>query len=332
MIGEGGAAGDDGSVLEPRAGGVVGAGAAGGVVDAGSGGDVSNSGAAPQSGAAGGVGASDGGSAGAAGAAPETSLPPCAWDSPFGPANPLPLPFNSAGINDSFWLAADGLTAYFSSRRAGGVGSFDIYVSSRSSWLAGFSPPGNLALNTIGKERQVSLSADQRLLAYQDDVSIYLSVRAALDEPFPMAQRLGPPVASDSADVDPYIQADGSTLYFSSERTGNLDLFVVQLKEGQPDGEAVPLVALNTSEREGAPLLSVDGLTLYYYRFDSAHGLLWAAHRTDAQATFDQQREVTELSSPASLWPEALSPDGCTLYFVSKNGGDYVLNEASKVR
>ena len=79
-------------------------------------------------------------------------------------------------INSSAWdcgvnLSADGLSLFFHSNRAGGLGNFDLYLSSRKTRNGEWSTPINLGgnINTPNNDFCPSLSADNQWLYFCDD-------------------------------------------------------------------------------------------------------------------------------------------------------------------
>lgn len=83
-----------------------------------------------------------------------------------GPAVPV-SELNSTGNDQHVTIRKDGRELFFSSNRTGGLGSFDIYRSTRRSahepWSA---PVGVAALNTVANDQQPSLSADGRTVIF----------------------------------------------------------------------------------------------------------------------------------------------------------------------
>jgi hypothetical protein len=78
---------------------------------------------------------------------PDSETSRCNPTAPFGA--PVPLTnLNSPGNDAGAWLTADELTLYFASDRSGGVGSFDIYVATRTSIDAVFSSPNLVPVST----------------------------------------------------------------------------------------------------------------------------------------------------------------------------------------
>ena len=86
------------------------------------------------------------------------------WAAPvnMGPA------VNSSAFDAEACLSTDGLALFFCSTRPGGVGSYDLWLTTRPSQAAAWSPPVNLgpAINTSGVERVPSLSPDQKTLYF----------------------------------------------------------------------------------------------------------------------------------------------------------------------
>jgi hypothetical protein len=318
----------------------------GGTAGASIGGSSSGAGEAGESDVGGG-GASaghpfDGGAPGEVGgetSAPAGPEPPasgsCQWDAPFGPARKMPAPFNSSSVfgmptNDSFWLSDDGLSAYFSARSNDAGSDYDIFSAQRASSLSEFSLPQPLELSSSTvRERQLSLSADELRLAYQDGEGILLSVRASKLDDFEPGVALPAPVNLQIAQVtsgEPFLTRDGKQLYFTSNRLLGNDLYVVRLAGQTPIGEATPLAELNTSEYEGAPLLTTDALTIYYQSGVKAR--VWVAHRPDPSSPFENAHAVSELQTELEEWPEAVSADGCHIYTCRRRGYLYELYEA----
>ena len=105
-------------------------------------------------------------------------------DGSFGP--PVPVSELNTEFDDRMPnVSADGLEIVFSSTRATdgrgapAFGSFDVYVSRRSSTKKRWSPPVNLGpnVNTAGSETRATMSWDGRRLYFGRDGDIYSSHR-----------------------------------------------------------------------------------------------------------------------------------------------------------
>ena len=86
------------------------------------------------------------------------------------PVNMGPL-VNSSASDGEASLSTDGLVLFFSSNRPGGMGSYDLWLTTRPSQAAAWSPPVNLgpAINTSGMDGAPSLSPDQKTLYFVSD-------------------------------------------------------------------------------------------------------------------------------------------------------------------
>jgi hypothetical protein len=78
---------------------------------------------------------------------------------------------NSSAYDGEACLSNDGLILFFSSDRGGGMGSYDIWMTTRQSQAAAWSPPVNPgpAINTSSIEGSPSLSPDLKTLYFVSD-------------------------------------------------------------------------------------------------------------------------------------------------------------------
>jgi len=160
------------------------------------------------------------------------------------PDDPWNEPVNlGSTINGSFRdfgpsISSDGLELYFASDRPGGYGSYDIWVSTRTTTNDTWTEPTNLGpvVNSSDGETYPCLSDDGRLLLFNepDDPATpkrpggyggsdnWMTTRASVSDPWAAPINLGPIVNSPSNDGQAALSHDGSTLYFSSTRPGGL--------------------------------------------------------------------------------------------------------------
>jgi hypothetical protein len=86
------------------------------------------------------------------------------WTAPvnMGPA------VNSSAYDAEPCLSTDGLALFFCSHRPGGMGSYDMWMTTRPSQVAAWSPPVNLGspINTSGMEGMPCLSPDSKTLYF----------------------------------------------------------------------------------------------------------------------------------------------------------------------
>lgn len=170
-----------------------------------------------------------------------------------------------------------------------------------------------------------------------DGLTLYLGSRATGDEDIYMSTRtdrgtkLSPaiPVSelnTDGDDGTPWISADGLELFFYSDRSGTMggkDLMQAsRTSVDQPFGDPQWMENVNSSGDDYGPLLSPDGLELFFSS-NRSDGLgeyypdLWVARRGSLGEDFSAPRHLTELNTLFREDGAALSPDGLTLYFAS---------------
>jgi hypothetical protein len=173
------------------------------------------------------------------------------------PDDPWNEPVNlGSTINGSFRdfgpsISSDGLELYFASNRPGGYGSYDIWVSTRTTTNDPWTEPTNLGpvVNSSAGETYPFLSDDGRLLLFNEDddpaapkrpggyggSDNWMTMRASVSAPWGTPVNLGPIVNSPSNDGQAVLSHDGSSIYFNSKRPG--DIYKAQI---------IPIVDLNS--------------------------------------------------------------------------------------
>ncbi len=166
------------------------------------------------------------------------------WGTPINLGSTVNSPYRDVAPS----ITADGLSLFFVSDRPGGSGSRDIWVTTRATKSDDWGSPINLGptVNTSSFEATPSISADGLLLFFQSNraggyggFDIYVSRRATENDPWGEPVNLGPIVNSSNFEGNPSISADGSSLYFVTNRSGgsgNADLWQVPV---------IPIVDLN---------------------------------------------------------------------------------------
>jgi outer membrane protein OmpA-like peptidoglycan-associated protein/tetratricopeptide (TPR) repeat protein len=149
-------------------------------------------------------------------------------------------------INSEFWdsqpsLSPDKRDLYFASRRPGGYGGSDIYVShlqANGKW----SEPENMGpeINTAGDESAPFIHADNQTLFFTStglpgygDEDIYFARKGA-DGKWGKPQNLGYPINTIDHEGTLFIEANGITAYYASDRAdskGGLDIYSFELPE-----------------------------------------------------------------------------------------------------
>jgi len=154
---------------------------------------------------------------------------------------------------------------------------------------------------------------------------------ASADFTFGEPTKLGPTVNSSRMEYAASVSADGRTLYFCSNRpggSGGNDLWIsTRATIDEPWGEAVNLGAMvNSSNPDGYPSISADGLTLYFsaYNRSGGRGLndIWMTARA---TTDDPWEKAVNIGSPVNSsgqeFTQCISADGLSLYFASNRSG-----------
>jgi outer membrane protein OmpA-like peptidoglycan-associated protein len=151
-----------------------------------------------------------------------------------------------SNINSEQWdsqpcLSPDKKQLYFASRRPGGLGGSDIYVSNL---LPGgkWSVPENLgpSVNTPGDEQCPFIHADNQTLYFTSsnwpgygDEDLYY-IRKGPNAVWSNPVNLGYPINTIDREGTLFIAADGKTAYYASDRAdsrGGLDIYSFELRE-----------------------------------------------------------------------------------------------------
>lgn len=149
-------------------------------------------------------------------------------------------------INTEQWdsqpsLSPDKRDLYFASRRAGGFGGSDLYVS-RLGINGKWSEPENLGpqINTAGDESSPFIHADNQTLYFTSNTlpgygeeDLFL-IRKGPDGRWGTPQNLGYPINTIHHEGTLFIAADAKTAYYASDRSdsrGGLDIYSFDLRE-----------------------------------------------------------------------------------------------------
>ena len=172
---------------------------------------------------------------------------------------------------------------------------------------------------------------------------IFVSQRAAVDDPWGPAQNLGPTVNTPSNEGAPALSADGHLMFFSSTRPGGLggnDLYVSRRHNKRDDfGWQLPQNLgsnVNSSANEASPEVFEDDttgvITLYFesnrldgpgpYTNDpSSNGNDIYASVLQPDDAFGVATLVAELSTPSVERQPTVRRDGLEVFFASNRPG-----------
>ncbi len=124
----------------------------------------------------------------------------------------------------------------------------------------------------------------------------------------------------------PVYNYDASKIYFSANKDGNNDIFVIKrTSEGAwSEPEALP-ATINTTENENEPSISADNNTLYFVRFqnvkDPECGTIYVARKDYNHKWKKAVKLIKPLNDGCECTPRILS-DNKTLMFASKREKD----------
>ncbi len=165
-------------------------------------------------------------------------------DDPWGPPVNLGPTINSSASDMDPSTTADGLTLYFSSRRTGGMGTCNIWVSNRATSDDPWGKPVSLGepVNSSGFNSCPDVSADGLALFFLSmrwgglgQADLFVSTRPSIHEPWGPAVNLGPNINTHQVEEYPKISLDGTVFMFVPNRLegiGLLDLDIWQVDIG----------------------------------------------------------------------------------------------------
>jgi Tol biopolymer transport system component len=199
-----------------------------------------------------------------------------------------------------------------------------------------FGEPVNLGppVNSAYREIEPVLSPDGLELYFHSDrpggygdVDIYVTRRASLQDPWGLPANLGPQINSSTFDTPGSMSADGLTLYFAS----GWDLYTTtRATKDAPWGPRVrlgPVVVPSTSYRNGGPLVTADGLELFFLsNRPGGYGGndVWVSTRATSADPWETPVNLgPTVNGPAEDAASWVSPDGLTLLLCSNRPGGF---------
>jgi hypothetical protein len=261
----------------------------------------------------------------------------CDPTKPFGAAVSLDA-LNAGNTSADIRLTADGLFAFYDALAAdaGGNTNIDIFQASRATLSADFSAPVDIA--GLGGNNSIdtpTITGDGLFLYYTYKLSgvnaqIGLATRANNTAKFsiPTPTPVDPPVDGNSDasflvfNADPFIRQDGQELYFVSDRLmqNRFDIFRAASAGDGGFVSATELTELGNTHAERAPVVSPDGLLLYYstnLQLDGGAESNWTVYRASratTSASFSNIARVDELAIDQDTFPSYVTADLCTIY------------------
>ena len=169
-------------------------------------------------------------------------------------------------------ITDDGLTLFFNSERPGGLGDSDIYFTTRTSLLDFWAPPIHLPVLSTANDDNSPTPTPDALVLYLVSIrsdgmgsqDIYVASRARRSDSW-SAPVLVPNINSRDRDTNPHLSRDGLTLYFTTSRDGDSDIWRAVRSSPSADFDAPePVPELNTNDGDADPWISPDGRVIYF--------------------------------------------------------------------
>jgi hypothetical protein len=153
-------------------------------------------------------------------------------DDPWGPPVNMGAVVNSVYAEVSPCVSQDGQTLIFSSKRPGGFGDYDLWMSTRPTADSDWTEPVNMgpAVNTSAYDGEPWLSPNGLVLFFSSECppgrtnssDLWVTTRRSRDAAWSPAVNLGPAINTSYPDGSPSLSPDLKTLYFNSDRPGGL--------------------------------------------------------------------------------------------------------------
>jgi Tol biopolymer transport system component len=237
------------------------------------------------------------------------------------PMEPMPVPgVNSPGASDEDpTLSGDQLELYFASNRPGGLGSYDIYFTTRQSLADAWAPPLAVAgVNTPFHDAGPELSADGLALYFHrfaagGEQDVFVVTRASRQAPWSAPAPVPGLDTPGRNDGTPTVTAD--QLWAAVARS--VATIYASSRAGQGDAWSVPveLVELSSLVPDLAPHVDAAGTRILFASDRAGSRDLWTAVRASRTEPFTALQPIDAVNTTDWESDPWLSPDGRTLYF-----------------
>lgn len=241
----------------------------------------------------------------------------------------------SGRSDESPWLSADGETLFFLSRITGSDVSVRQLPLERPATQRQTRPATQRQIVTATTRDSTPVTFGVRpfsaprfspdgLRVYFSDIAnresedIFIASRDSLDVPFNEPRPLAELNLPTTGDAYPGISADELIIVFASQRGGgtNRDIWMAtRSSRTQPFGEPVKLnESVNSGEADHSPVLTADGLELYFVstRHATERHAVYVARRASVSEEFSSAERIE--FDEARVFGPCISPDGLTLW------------------
>jgi peptidoglycan-associated lipoprotein len=247
-------------------------------------------------------------------------------DFTFGePTNLGPI-VNSSDYDWSPSITGDGLELYFESDRPGGEGTYDIWVSTRTTKEDDWGAPTNLGAptNTWRWENTPCISADG-LELYFNDWGLWVARRATVSDPWGEAENGSLiNVNTSNANSTPCLSSDGLSLFLASWDPWDLYVSTRPTRDdlwSEPVTLGPTVNGVNSDWRNYCPAISADGLVLVFSsNRDGGSGGedLWMTRRSTTDGPWSEPVNLgPTINGDRSENAPEISADGKLLLFCS---------------
>ena len=150
---------------------------------------------------------------------------------PWGPPVNMGAIINSPNDEVSPSVSQDGKILIFASNRSGGLGNYDLWMSTRPSVQEAWGPPVNMgpAVNSSAYDGEVCLSTDGMALFFCSDrpggsggYDLWMCNRPSVHEAWGPPVNLGSVINTSYTEAAPSLSPDLKTLYFVSDQPGGI--------------------------------------------------------------------------------------------------------------
>jgi hypothetical protein len=182
-------------------------------------------------------------------------------------------------------LSQDGLRMFLASQRVGGLGALDIWTSSRVSTTSPWSAPVHVPeLSSVHVDSDAAEALDGHAAfvsvdPVNKDGDIYESTRSDVSAPWSAPVPV-PDINTIGTEGGSQLSLDGLTLYMSSTRSGNQDLFEAH-RPAVTERFTTPqaIVEVTTPDSETDLWVSLDGKRMYFIRVVDGVNTLFMSRR-----------------------------------------------------
>ncbi len=256
----------------------------------------------------------------------------------FGPAVNLGSAVNTSDNERFPDISADALDLYLSSDRTGGSGLMDLHKSTRPDTASSFGLLTNLGgtINSTDFDNGPSISPNGVALFFSSLNrpggfglhDIWVSVLPGTPGNVGTKPTSAEKVNTASNDFAPDVHDNGLSMIFTSNRSGNNDLYVAKRAVIGAWDTVFSLSSVNTASNDTAGTISSDGLSLYFAS-DRAGGIgalgtydLYVSTRLNTESAFGAAVNMgAGVNSIYDDMAPSISSDGSTLYFDSNRDG-----------